>query len=84
MKHGGASGAPAQAQLGSGVLTMFLGLVGVRSQRKGTAWAIALAGLPTVGLMSAANFHLHSDFRWLLLVPALAWLAGFVLYLARR
>ena len=38
----------------------------------------ASAGLGA--LMSATNFALHSDFRWLLLVPALVWLAGLVLH----
>ena len=41
----------------------------------------AVAGLLTVGLMSAMNFALHSDFRWLLLVPVLLWLGGLVSYL---
>lgn len=33
----------------------------------------ALVGATTVGLMSAVYFALHSDFRWLLLVPAVVW-----------
>ena len=35
-------------------------------------------------LMSAINLDLHSDFRRLLLVAALVWIAGFVLHIARR
>ncbi len=35
----------------------------------------------TMALMSATNFLLHSDSRWLLLLPALLWLAGLVCYL---
>ncbi|MEO6015629.1 MAG: hypothetical protein ABIP46_00110 [Polaromonas sp.] len=31
--------------------------------------------------MSATNFALHSDFRWLLLLPVLMWLAGLLCYL---
>lgn len=54
------------------------------SRWKGTSWAIAMSGALTVALMSAINFDLHSDFRWLLLVPALVWIAGFVLHMARR
>lgn len=43
-----------------------------------------IGGALTVALMSAINFDLHSDFRWLLLVPALGWLAGLVFHVARR
>ena len=34
--------------------------------------------------MSAVNFALDSDFKWLLLVPAMIWLAGLVLHVAGR
>ncbi len=69
---------------GAGVLTLFVAAVAMPARLKGTSWAIALSGALTVTLMSATNFALHSDFRWLLLVPALVWLAGLVFYAARR
>lgn len=69
---------------GTGVLTVFVAWVAMPSHLKGTSWAIAMFGALTVALMSAINFDLHSDFRWLLLVPALVWLAGLVLHIARR
>jgi hypothetical protein len=69
---------------GTGVLTVFVACVAMPGRLKGTAWAIALSGALTVVLMSATNFMLHSDFRWLLLAPALAWFAGLVFYVARR
>ena len=69
---------------GAGVLTVFLAWVAMPSRLLGTSCAIAIPGLLTVALMSAINFDLHSDFRGLLLVPALVWLAGFVLYISRR
>ncbi len=69
---------------GAGVLTVFVAIVAMPSRLKGTSWAIAFSGALTVALMSATNFVLHSDFRWLLLVPALIWLAGTVLYIMRR
>ena len=69
---------------GVGVFTVFLAWVAMRSRLIGTSCAIAIPGLLTVALMSAINFDLHSDFRGLLLVPALVWLAGFVLYISRR
>lgn len=68
---------------GNGVLTVFVALAPAPS-RSGKFLALALCGLLTVGLMSASNFALHSDFRWLLLVPAVLWLAGLVLLGLRR
>ena len=69
---------------GAGVLTIFVAAVVLQSRLNGTSWAIALSGALTVGLMSATNFVLRSDFKWLLLVPALVWFAGLVFYIAER
>lgn len=65
---------------GAGVLTVFLARTAVPARLRGTGWAIVLAGLPTVVLMSAMNFALHSDFRWVLLLPALLWAAAVIAY----
>jgi hypothetical protein len=65
---------------GAGVLTVFVATVAMPARLKFTSWAIALSGALTVGLMSATNFALHSDFRWMLLAPAVVWLAGLVFY----
>lgn len=67
---------------GTGVLTVFLAQTALPARPRGACWVIALSGVLTVGLMSATNFALHSDFRWVLLVPALVWLAGLVTYIA--
>ncbi len=67
---------------GAGVLTVFLATT-MRLRLRRTTWAMALSGALTVGLMSATNFALHSDFRWLLLIPALVWLAGLAAYVAK-
>ena len=69
---------------GAGVLTLFVAVVAIPSRMKGTAWAVALSGVLTVALMSAINFALASDFQWLLLVPALLWLASFLAYVFDR
>lgn len=69
---------------GAGVLTVFVAVVVMPLRMKGTSWAVALTGLLTVALMSGMNFALRSDFRWLLLVPAMTWLAGVVLHVAIR
>ena len=67
---------------GAGVLTVFVATVAMPPRLNGTSWAIALSGALTVVLMSATNFALDSDFRWLLFVPALVWLAGLAFYRA--
>ena len=69
---------------GAGVLTVLVATVVVPGNFKGTAWALTLSGALTVVLMSAINFALLSDFRWLLLVPALAWISGLVLFTKGR
>lgn len=66
--------------MGAGVLTVFVASVAMPLRMKGTAWAIGLAGLLTVVLMSATNFSLGSDYRWLLLAPAVVWFAGLMLH----
>ncbi|MEO8179765.1 MAG: hypothetical protein ABI895_13100 [Deltaproteobacteria bacterium] len=67
---------------GTGVLTVFVATAAMPARVKGTSWAMALAGALTVALMSATNFALDSEFKWLLLFPALSWLVGLVSYLA--
>lgn len=49
-------------------------------ERPGLAEMISyvVAGLFSVGLMSAVNFGLHSDFRWPLVAPVLIWLSGMI------
>ena len=46
--------------------------------------ALLLTGAVSVGLMSVTNFLLDSNFRWLLVLPALLWLAGLLCYLRER
>ena len=67
---------------GAGVLIVFVATVAMPPRLKGTSWAIALSGALTVVPMSVTNFALYSDFRWLLVVPALVWLAGLAFYRA--
>ena len=69
---------------GAGVLTLFVATVAMPLRLKETPWALGICGALTVVLMSATNFALHSDFRWLLMLPALVWLAGLVVYVANR
>jgi hypothetical protein len=65
---------------GAGVLTLHLALTAIPRRLPGTTGVLAVVGLATVGLMSTVNFMLASDFRWLLVVPALLWAAGTALH----
>lgn len=40
---------------------------------------LGLVGLMSVAARSAVNFALGSDFRWLLVLPVLAWATGVAL-----
>ena len=67
---------------GCGVLTIFVGMRAIPVSLNGTGIALGCAGLLTVATMSWTNFALDSDFKWLLLVPAVAWLLGLASYAA--
>lgn len=64
----------------SGLLTLHVALH-PGGARKNAPKVLAAAGALTVGIMSVTNFQINSDFKWLLLVPAVIWafglLAGF-------
>jgi hypothetical protein len=70
--------------ISAGVLTLQAAWRLAGDASRSTLVGLALAGMAGVGLMSAVNFALHSDFRWLLLVPPLLWLAGLVALAAGR
>jgi hypothetical protein len=65
----------------AGTMTILVASQLLARRAPGTVLALAVAGASGVALMSATNFLLHSDFRWLLLVPVLLWLAGLACYL---
>ncbi len=65
----------------TGALTILVALRPPARRERGSLTALSVAGAASVGLMSATNFLLHSNFRWLLLLPALLWLAGLLCYL---
>jgi hypothetical protein len=63
----------------TGVLTIYVALSGVRDGST-SAWVVAaVAGAASVGLMSAVNFMLRSDFRWPLLSLAVLWTSAVLL-----
>jgi hypothetical protein len=58
--------------VGTGLLTTFIAGSPQLWRPQSAGWALAFAGGPVV-LMSAVNFDLDSDFRWLLVLPVLLW-----------
>ena len=65
---------------GAGVLVMHFGLRAMPARTPGTTVVLALVGALTVGLMSGVNFALHSDFRWVLILPPIVWLFALARY----
>lgn len=66
---------------GFGVLTVFVSVHAVSNRLQGIDWAPGCAGLLAVTTMSAVNFCLDSDSKWLLLVPTAAWLLALLSFL---
>ncbi|KQY80870.1 hypothetical protein [Pelomonas sp. Root1444] len=60
---------------GAGVLTLHLARSALW-ERPSTLVTVAVSGALTVALMSAVNFAIDSDFRWVLLLPVGLWAAG--------
>ena len=65
----------------TGAMTVLVAYRFLARRESGTIAALTAAGAASVALMSVTNFLLHSDFRWLLLLPALLWLVGLLCYL---
>jgi hypothetical protein len=66
---------------GAGALVAFFGWIVMPARLRGTAWVLAMVGALTLGLMSAVNFALHSDFRWLLALPPAVWATAVILHI---
>jgi hypothetical protein len=68
----------------TGALTVLVAYRFLARRERGTLPVMVAAGAASVAFMSTTNFLLHSDFRWLLLLPALLWLVGLLCYLRER
>lgn len=68
----------------AGALTVFVAATSVPARTRGTGWILVLVGMLTVVLMSATNFAIDSDFKWVLFAPAVLWLAGLGSYSLER
>lgn len=67
--------------IATGALTVLAAYRFLARRERGTLAVMVVAGAASVGFMSITNFLLRSDFRWLLLLPALLWFAGVLCYL---
>ena len=70
--------------IATGAMTVLVACRFLSRRERGTFAGLSVAGAASVGLMSATNFLLHSDFRWPLLLPALLWFFGLMSYLGER
>jgi hypothetical protein len=68
----------------SGTLIVYVGWVVMPLRLRGIAPLLAIAGSLSLGLMSAVNFALQSDFRWILVAPPAIWAAALLVYIAER
>ena len=64
----------------TGLLIIFIALTAFRSREPGAFFVTALAGITSIGLMTAVNFIISSDFKWVLFVFTLIWLTALILY----
>ena len=65
----------------TGTMTVLVACRLLARRERGTLTSLSVTGAASVALMSATNFLLSSNFRWVLLLPALLWLAGLICYL---
>jgi hypothetical protein len=71
----------------TGVLTIALAVTSFRDHSRGAATGATIGGAASIGLMTAVNFAIQSDFKWVLLALALLWgcsLGLFWLEIGRR
>ncbi|MHA6781781.1 hypothetical protein ACVGOW_12420 [Pseudonocardia saturnea] len=66
----------------TGVLVVYVANTGVRNGSAGVLAVVAVAGITSLGWMSAVNFMLRSDYRWVLLVLDGVWALGLLLAVA--
>jgi hypothetical protein len=70
--------------LATGVLAMALALTSFREYRLEAGLGVLIGGAASIGWMSAVNFLINSDFKWVLLCMALIWAASVILFWIER
>ena len=66
--------------LATGVLVITLAVTAFRTRQKGAAIGVLIGGAASIGWMTAVNFLIDSDFKWVLLGMALLWACSLVLF----
>lgn len=64
----------------AGILTIALAATTYRAHQPGGGVVAAIAGVASIGLMTAVNFSIQSDFKWLLLGVAALWASSLALF----
>jgi hypothetical protein len=65
----------------AGLLTVYVAATGFRTGRLGAIAVASVSGLASIGWMTVTNFVIGSDFKWLLFLFALPWVAALALSL---
>ncbi|HEV2641100.1 MAG TPA: hypothetical protein VGT98_00260 [Candidatus Elarobacter sp.] len=60
----------------SGILTVYVAVTSFRTGGRYATIVVAVAGVVSIGLMSAVNFVIDSDFKWFLAAVAALWLVA--------
>ena len=62
--------------IATGLLTIYISATSFRAGRPGATAVICVSALASIGWMVFTNFAIGSDFKWLLLVFSLPWIAA--------
>lgn len=68
----------------TGVLVVYVANAGLRNGNAAALLVLAVAGVTSLGWMSAVNFMIHSSFKWVLLGLDGIWVLGLLLALLAR
>ncbi len=64
----------------TGLFTIYIALTSFRTRATAVFGIVVLAGITSIGCMTAVNFILGSDFKWVLLSFTLPWIISLALY----
>ena len=64
----------------TGALTITLATTAYLAHQRGAGVGALIGGVASIGLMSAVNFAIDSDFKWVLLGMALLWALSLVVF----
>ena len=64
----------------AGLLTVFIAFTSFRTRARGAFVVVVIEGLFSIVSMTALNFMIGSDFKWVLLAFTLPWVIALILY----